>query len=176
MASDITSPFVKTRNSNCSKRSRASSMLSISGTRMENITDRQSLGSIFYWDTSLRNATSKKSGSRWSIDFPKETPFYWSLRSRLIEEYTESESLLQFAKKTVLVLMKTKEATVFTNGLVISDAIDVDARLLEYGVDERDEIGFNTMIRFDDIDKRLDDDDDDDNGHCDDCRHVVLRR
>ncbi|CAF1158037.1 unnamed protein product [Rotaria sordida] len=110
---DITNQFVKTRHSICSKRSRASSALSISGTRMENITDRQSLGSIFYWDTSLRNGTSKKDESRWSIDFPKETPFYWSLRSRLIEEYTESESLLEFAKKTVLVLMKTKEATIF---------------------------------------------------------------
>jgi len=41
------------------------------------------------------------------MDFPKETPIYWSLRSRLVEEYTESESLLEFAKKTVLVLMKT---------------------------------------------------------------------
>ncbi|CAF1573414.1 unnamed protein product [Rotaria sp. Silwood1] len=113
MPSDIISQFVKTRNSNSSKRSRASSALSINGTRIENVTDRQSLGSIFYWDPSIRNATNKKNGSRWSIDFPKETPFYWSLRSRLIEEYTESESLLEFAKKTVLVLMKTKEATVF---------------------------------------------------------------
>jgi hypothetical protein len=50
---------------------------------------------------------SVKDETRWSMDFPKETPIYWSLRSRLIEEYTESESLLEFAKKTVLVLMKT---------------------------------------------------------------------
>ncbi|CAF1979215.1 unnamed protein product [Rotaria magnacalcarata] len=105
--------FMKTRNSCAGKRRRTSSAHSIIGNRMESIIDRQSLGSIFYWDATSRNAAGKKNDSRWSIDFPKETPFYWSLRSRLIEEYTESESLLEFAKKTVLVLMKTKEATVF---------------------------------------------------------------
>jgi hypothetical protein len=41
------------------------------------------------------------------MDFPKTTPLYWSLRTRLIEEYTESESLLEFAKKTILVFIKT---------------------------------------------------------------------
>lgn len=45
--------------------------------------------------------------SKWSFDFQKETPQYGSLRSRLIEEYTDCESLLEFAKKTILVLMKT---------------------------------------------------------------------
>ncbi|CAF4137109.1 unnamed protein product [Rotaria magnacalcarata] len=99
--------FMKTRNSCAGKRRRTSSAHSIIGNRMESIIDRQSLGSIFYWDATSRNAAGKKNDSRWSIDFPKETPFYWSLRSRLIEEYTESESLLEFAKKTVLVLMKT---------------------------------------------------------------------
>ena len=44
---------------------------------------------------------------RWSEDFGKSTPLCWSLRSRLIEEYAESESLIEFAKKTILVLMKT---------------------------------------------------------------------
>ncbi|CAF0863177.1 unnamed protein product [Adineta steineri] len=110
--SDVSAQFSKTRNSNNSKRSRSSSAKSTSGTQAGSIADRQSLLSMFYWDQPGRKSTTKKDERRWSIDFQKETPFYWSLRSRLIEEYTESESLLEFAKKTVLVLMKTKEATI----------------------------------------------------------------
>jgi hypothetical protein len=57
---DITTQFLKTRNSNSSKRSRTSSTNSVGGVRISSVTDRQSLTSMFYWDTSSRSATSKK--------------------------------------------------------------------------------------------------------------------
>jgi hypothetical protein len=58
--SDITVQFLKTRNSNCSKQSRTSSMNSISGGRISSATDRQSFISMFYSDTPSRSTTSKK--------------------------------------------------------------------------------------------------------------------
>jgi hypothetical protein len=59
--SDLTPQFLKTRNSNNSgKYSRTSSTISVGGARMGSITERQSLVSMFYWDTSSRSATSKK--------------------------------------------------------------------------------------------------------------------
>ncbi|UJR13255.1 hypothetical protein I4U23_000276 [Adineta vaga] len=116
MPSDGTLQFTKTRYSNGSKNSRTSSTNSA---RIESILDRQSLVSMFYWDSASRCPPNKKDERRWSLDYPKETPFYWSLRSRLMEEYLESESLLEFTKKTVLVLMKTKEATIFLCFLLI---------------------------------------------------------
>ncbi|CAF1062687.1 unnamed protein product [Adineta ricciae] len=105
MPSDIGLHF-----SNGSKYSRTSSTNSA---RVESAADRQSLFSMFYWDSNRTSSSSKKNERRWSLDYQKETPLYWSLRSRLMEEYAESESLIEFTKKTVLVLMKTKEATIF---------------------------------------------------------------
>lgn len=123
--------FIKTRSLSINKHNRASSPYSTNSDRIDSTIDRQSLGSLLYWDASSRRTTMKKvlfsmiinleyvfllflqTGSRWSIDFPKETPFYWSLRSRLIEEYTESESLLEFAKETILVLMKTSNSNIY---------------------------------------------------------------
>lgn len=59
--SDITSQFLKTRNSASSRQSRPSSSNSVFGSRISNVTDRQSFVSMFYWDTSSRNtAISKK--------------------------------------------------------------------------------------------------------------------
>lgn len=57
--SDITTQFLKTRNSNSSKQSRTSSTHSL-GTRISNATERQSFVSMFYWDTSSRSTTNKK--------------------------------------------------------------------------------------------------------------------
>jgi hypothetical protein len=58
---DISTQFLKTKQSNNeSKRSRTSSRNSIGGVALENIGERQSLVSILYWDTSLKNATNKK--------------------------------------------------------------------------------------------------------------------
>ncbi len=132
VTSDISIQFLKTKNSNSdNKRSRTSSINSINATGLGTIGERQSLVSMLYWDgPSSRSTTIKKvinkifflliviiiiikdgsRASKWSIDFQKERPHYGSLRSRLIEEYTDCESLLEFAKKTVLVLMKTSNS------------------------------------------------------------------
>ncbi|CAF3513712.1 unnamed protein product [Rotaria sp. Silwood1] len=122
--SDISTQFLNKKNlSNDSKHSHMSSTHSITPATLEGLTERESFAPMFYWDGSSRSAaTIKKSVSRaskWSIDFHKETPHYGSLRSRLIEEYTDCESLLEFVKKTILVLMKTKAATIFLGLLLI---------------------------------------------------------
>jgi hypothetical protein len=58
---DISTQFLKARDStNDNKRGRASSTVSIGGTGLEPIGERQSLSSIFYWDSSARNAAIKK--------------------------------------------------------------------------------------------------------------------
>ncbi|CAF4766319.1 unnamed protein product [Rotaria sp. Silwood2] len=122
--SDISTQFLNIKNlNNDSRHSHTSSTNSISPVTVEGIGERQSFGSMFYWDASSKSAvTIKKNASRaskWSIDFHKETPHYGSLRSRLIEEYTDCESLLEFVKKTILVLLKTKAATIFLGLLLI---------------------------------------------------------
>jgi hypothetical protein len=58
--SDVTAQFLKTRNSNCSKRSRTSSTNSFSGTRMGSVIERQSFVSMFYWDAPSRSGAIKK--------------------------------------------------------------------------------------------------------------------
>ncbi|CAF0773056.1 unnamed protein product [Rotaria sordida] len=123
-ASDISTQFLSIKNLNDDSKYRQISLTySIILATLGGIGGRQSITSMFYWDGSSRNApTIQKSESRaskWSIDFHKETPHYGSLRSRLIEEYTDCESLFEFVKKTILVLMKTKGATIFLGLLLI---------------------------------------------------------
>jgi hypothetical protein len=59
---DVSTQFLKANNSNNDgKRSRASSTNSIVGTGLENIAERQSLVSMFYWDgSSSRSSAMKK--------------------------------------------------------------------------------------------------------------------
>ncbi|CAF0732133.1 unnamed protein product [Adineta steineri] len=120
---DLSIHFLKTKDStNDRKRSRAASFNSTTGnTLRQSVAERQSVGSILYWDPSRNPSTTRHESqvSKWSIDFHKDTPHYGSLRSRLVEEYTDCESLLEFAKKTVLVLIQTKVATVFLGLLLI---------------------------------------------------------
>ena len=132
---DVSKQFLQMTPSN--KRSRASSTNSLGGIALDRLGERQSLVSMLYWEGSGRTTSSKKVGdhvllsqaclfsikdtsrtSKWSIDFQKETPQYGSLRSRLIEEYNDCDSLLQFVKKTVLVLMKTSKRSIESADLV----------------------------------------------------------
>ncbi|CAF3130240.1 unnamed protein product [Rotaria socialis] len=121
--SDITAQFLNTKIFNSERKlSQALSFNSNSPASLERLGERQSIVSMLYWDPSSRSTEIKKKSSRaskWSIDFQKETPHYGSLRSRLIEEYTDCESLMEFVKKTILVLMKTKAAAIFLGLLLI---------------------------------------------------------
>jgi hypothetical protein len=90
--------------------------------RMSSIKKVRRTSSRFAFDVDVDVDTSRivqdeGRSSKWSIDFHKETQHYGSLRSRLIEEYNDCESMVEFSKKTVLVLLNTSRC--------LFDAIDL---------------------------------------------------
>ncbi|CAF1273401.1 unnamed protein product [Adineta ricciae] len=120
---DLSVQLLRSKNLSADgKRSRASSINSAMGPAMRSsFGERQSLVSMLYWNSS-QSTTMKKDEShtsKWSIDFQQDGHHFDSLRARLIEEYTDCESLFEFAKKTVLVLVHTKIATGFLGILLI---------------------------------------------------------
>ncbi|CAF0732990.1 unnamed protein product [Didymodactylos carnosus] len=87
---------------------RNSSSVGIPSEITYNLLKRETKNSLpMIWDPKTAKKLDESRASKWSIDFPKDVPHYGKLVARLTEEYNDSEHLFEFARKTVLVLMRT---------------------------------------------------------------------